>query len=253
MENVKNRIDLRLATNEDQAIKHFSKNTYKFSDYFNGVYIIEHYKPRVVYDKLVYVGTTVLDLSKLIMMKFYYDVIQKHFPNKHKKAYGDTDSGVYLIEHEDIYEWMKENKEHFDLSDMVRADLQDNTNKNVICKQKDEFNGQIPKVCTALNPKVYCFKHQAYNDKKEIVNKEKKTCKGVSKSVVKKEINHADYLNVLKTGETLSKEVIGFRSDNHVIHTTKTKKKALTSWYDKMQMIDEINNVPFGYKGAIDV
>jgi hypothetical protein len=57
----------------------------------------------------------------------------------------------------------------------------------------------------------------------------------------------------IKTGEILSKEVIGFRSDNHVIHATKTKKKALTSWYDKMQMIDEINNVPFGYKGAIDV
>ena len=148
---------------------------------------------------------------------------------------------------------MKERKEHFDMSDMVRADLKDNTNKKVVCKQKDEFNGHIPKACTALNPKVYCFKHQAYNDKKEIVEKEQKTCKGVSKSVVKKEITHADYLNVLKTGEPLSKEVIGFRSDNHVIYTTKTKKKALTSWYDKMQMIDEINNVPFGYKGAIDV
>ena len=78
--------------------------------------------------------------------------------------------------------------------------------------------------------------------------KKRKHARAFSKSVVKKEINHADYLNVLKTGETLSKEVIGFRSDNHVIHTTKTKKKALTSWYDKMQMIDEINKVPFGYK-----
>ena len=85
------------------------------------------------------------------------------------------------------------------------------------------------------------------------MNKDKKTRKGVQKSVVKKDITHAEYLKVLKTGETLSKEVIGFRSDNHVIYTTKTKKKALTSWYDKMHMIDEINNVPFGYKGAIDV
>ena len=82
MENVKNRIDLRLASSEDQAIKHFTKNTYKFNDYFNGVYIIEHYKPRIFYDEPVYVGTTVLDISKLIMMKFYYDVIQKHFPKK---------------------------------------------------------------------------------------------------------------------------------------------------------------------------
>ena len=71
--------------------------------------------------------------------------------------------------------------------------------------------------------------------------------------MVKKEITHADYLNVSETSETFTNEVVGFRSDNHVIHTTKTKKKALTSWCDKMQMIDEINNVPFGYKGAIEV
>ena len=148
---------------------------------------------------------------------------------------------------------MKENKEHFDLSDMVRADLKDNTNKKVICKQKDEFHGHVPTAFTALNPNVYSSKHQVIDEQNQTRIKAKKTCKGVSKSVVKKEITHAYYLNVLKTGETLSKEVIGFRSDNHVIHTTKTKKKALTSWYDKMQMIDEINNVPFGYKGAIDV
>ncbi len=60
MENNKNRVDIRLATSEEQAIKHFTRNTYKFSDYFNGVYIVEHYKAKVVYDKPIYVGTTVL-------------------------------------------------------------------------------------------------------------------------------------------------------------------------------------------------
>ena len=75
-----------------------------------------------------------------------------------------------------------------------------------------------------------------------------KKCKGVSKAVVKKDITHDDYLYVLKTGESLSKTVVGFASDNHEIHTTKMKKKALTSWYDKMNMLDEINCVPFGYR-----
>ena len=74
------------------------------------------------------------------------------FQKKHKKLYGDTDSGVYAIEHPDIYEWMKENKEHFDMSDMVRADLKDNTNKNVVCKHKDEFHGHVPTAFAALNP-----------------------------------------------------------------------------------------------------
>ena len=247
MENVKNRVDIRLATSEESAVKQFSKMTYKHSDYFDGVYIVEHHKTKVVYDKPLYVGTSVLDLSKLCMMNFYYGVIQKHFPNKHKKVYADTDSGVYLLEHPDIYAWMKENKEHFDLSETVRPDIQDNSNKMVIGKQKDELKGHILTEITALNPKVYSFNHQAYDENNQIVVKTEKKCKGVSKAVVKKDITHDDYLYVLKTGESLSKTVVGFASDNHEIHTTKMKKKALTSWYDKMKMLDEINCVPFGY------
>ena len=41
---------------------------------------------------------------------------------------------VYLINHEDIYEWIKQNKEHFDLSDSHRKDLYDDTNKKVVEK-----------------------------------------------------------------------------------------------------------------------
>ena len=73
----------------------------------------------------------------------------KHiFQTNIKKLYGDTDSGVYAIEHPDIYEWMKENKEHLDLSDMARADLKDNTDQKVICNQRmyfmDTFQQHLP-------------------------------------------------------------------------------------------------------------
>ena len=212
MENVKNRVDIRLATSEESAVNHFNRNTYRYSDYFNGVYVVTHHKTKVVYDKPLYVGTSILDLSKFCMMKFYYGVIQNNFPNKHKKLYSDTDSGVYLIEHPDIYEWMKENREHFDLSETVRRDLQDNTNKKVIGKQKDEVNGHIITEFTSLNPKVYSFKHQVYDENKHLTLKNKKTCKGVSKVVVKNEIADDDVFMSSKPAGVLLRQLLGLEA-----------------------------------------
>jgi len=114
----------------------------------------------IVYDKPVYVGTSVLDLSKLCMMDFHYNTIHKNFENDYNLIYSDTDSLVYRIEHDDIYDWIKENKEHFDLSDSIRQDLKDNTNKKVLGKFKDEMSTLITKEFLALNPKVYSIIHQ---------------------------------------------------------------------------------------------
>ena len=79
-------------------------------------------------------------------MDFHYNTIRKNFENQFNLIYSDTDSLVYRIEHNDIYEWIKDNKEHFDLSDSIRPDLKDNTNKKVLGKFKDEMNTLITKV-----------------------------------------------------------------------------------------------------------
>ena len=116
MENIKNRINIHATTSEETAIKWFSKAHMKGAKYFNGLYLIETYKEEIKYDKPLYVGSSILDLSKLFMMQFHYDVIEKEFKNKHELLYSDTDSLVYNLKHPDIYEWVKNNKEHFDLS-----------------------------------------------------------------------------------------------------------------------------------------
>ena len=247
MENVKNRVDLRIATTEERAIRHFTKPTYKNSEYFNGLYMIEHFKKKIVYDKPIYVGTSILDLSKVCMMDFHYNVIQKNFHGNYNLLYSDTDSLVYSIRCPDIYDWMNKNRHHFDLSETVRPEMLDTTNKKVIGKMKDEANGHIITEFTALNPKVYSFKHQTYDQSMNIKIKNKKTCKGVSKVVVKNEINHDDYVSVLTTGETINRTVTGFRSYNHEIFTVRTSKSALTAFYDKQVMVDELHCLPFGY------
>ena len=238
MENVKNRINLHLTTDETNAVKWFSKINFKSSKNFDNLHLIEMYKQEIVYDKPIYVGTSILDLSKLHMMNFHYNVIHKEFEGKYNLIYSDTDSFVYNIEHPDIYKWIGENKNYFDLSDSQNPQIHDNTNKKVLGMFKDELSSIPMKEFTALNPKVYSF---------EGVNENAKKLKGVSKVVVKKEITHEDYNKVLKTGESVKRDVVGFRSFNHQIYTVKTNKTALTSYYDKLYMIDSNNCVPFGY------
>ena len=80
---------------------------------FSGLYLIEMYKKEIKYDKPLYVGSTILDLSKLCMMEFHYGVVEKEFQNKYELIYSDTDSMVYNFKHPDIYDWIKKQQTSF--------------------------------------------------------------------------------------------------------------------------------------------
>ena len=194
MENLKNRIEIHATTLENNAVKWFSQINLKAAKYFKGFYLIEMYKKKIVYDKPLYVGSTILDLSKLHMMKFHYGVIDKEFPNQHELIYSDTDSLVYNIKHPDIYEWVKNNKQHFDLASSLRPDLFDVTNDKALGIFKDENSWLIIMEWLANNPKVYSYIYQMSLKGNETKNK--KVLKGVSKTVVKNEIEHQDYVHV---------------------------------------------------------
>ena len=107
---------LHITTDEQNAKKWFSQINLKGSKEFDGMHLIEMYHTEIEYDKPLYVGSTILDLSKLHMMGFHYNVIEKNFRGRYNLCYTDTDSFIYNIQHDDIYEWIKENREVFDLS-----------------------------------------------------------------------------------------------------------------------------------------
>jgi hypothetical protein len=56
------------------------------------LHLIEMYRKEVVYDKPIYIGTSILDLSKVCMMDFHYNVIHKNFKGRYNLVYSDTDS-----------------------------------------------------------------------------------------------------------------------------------------------------------------
>ena len=67
MENVKNRMNLRLTTDDDKCKKLFTSLYFKDCSYknLNGLHLIEMYSYNVLYDKQVYVGTAILDIKSL--------------------------------------------------------------------------------------------------------------------------------------------------------------------------------------------
>jgi hypothetical protein len=78
-------------------------------------------KAEIVYDKPIYVGASILDLSKLRMMDFHYNVIEEQYEGKYELIYSDIDSFVYRFKCSDVFDdIISPNKEHFDLSDMQR-------------------------------------------------------------------------------------------------------------------------------------
>ena len=121
MEIVKNRVNIHATTSDSNAIKWPRTMTFKHSRYNKGLYLIETYKTEIIYDKPIYVGASILDLSKLHMMDFHYNVIEEQYKGKYELIYSDTDSFVYRFKCSDVFDdIISPNKEHVDLSDMQR-------------------------------------------------------------------------------------------------------------------------------------
>ena len=71
----------------------FNKNL-KDCKAYDGLYLIEMYKKEIVYDKPIYVGTSILDISKLCLLDFHFNVIVKEFKDNYSLLFSDTDSLV---------------------------------------------------------------------------------------------------------------------------------------------------------------
>ena len=105
-----------------------------------------------------------------------------------------------------------------------------------------EMNSLLMTEFIALNPKDYSTKHRSLNEFKDIEIKHKRTIKGCfEKVVVKQDIRHYSYANVMNTNEQLNKEVVGISSFHYQLYTVKQNKVALTSLYYKVQMVGNIN------------
>ena len=106
-------------------------------------------KELLTLNKPVYVGCTVLKLSKLEMYKFHYDFMKNNV-DIFNLIFTDTDSFIYET-NEHFYKIMHQNKKIFDLSNQCKnSKYYCNDNKKVLGKMKDEYGGRIIYETTAL-------------------------------------------------------------------------------------------------------
>ena len=246
MESVRNRVDIKLYTDEKLALKQFAKPQYLQSKiYSEDLIAIKKVKKEVKLDKPIYVGVAVLDLSKLHMYKFHYDFIKEKYGNKATLLFTDTDSLTYHIETEDLYKDMEDHKDLFDRSGYDGTGYRscDNTNKKVIGKFKDETDGKpIIEFC-GLRSKMYSVLLDN--------GKQKMTGKGIKKCALKKYITHQDYKRCL-LGEIKDQRQLvsfnNFRTFDHQISMYRYTKVGLSCSNDKQYLLDDgITSLSYGH------
>ena len=148
MENVRNHRDIKLVTTDKRWNQLVSDPNYHTSKHFSeNLFAIEMEKKKVKMNKPVYLGMSILDISKIIIYEFWYDYIKQKYQDNAKLCYKDTDSIIIHIKTEDFYRDIADDVEKwFDVSNYSEDDkraLPIGMNKKVIGLFKDELGGKI--------------------------------------------------------------------------------------------------------------
>ena len=202
-------------------MKSVSKPTFKNITRYRDNSQIEYIKKKIEYSSPVYVGVTILELSKLNMFNIFYNILQPSLKDL-RLHYMDTDSFVLS------YSEGKVSDEHMDLSNL---DISIKTNNKVPDKFKHEPGSRIIEEFIALSPKIYSFKNYPKNTKE----------KGIKKH---NNARHIDYYDALmnNTQKTVDESRIQKVGDS--MTTTKTSKISLYIFDDKRVYVNNIKSYP---------
>ena len=242
MENIRKRVDVRLITDEKKLLKMASKPTYVSSKIFNENLVAVHkIKETLTLNRPAYVGMCILDLSKTLMYDFHYNYIKEKYGDKAKLLFTDTDSLTYEIEAEDVYQDFWSDKDRFDNSDYPESSQYfDKRNKKVIGKFKDEACGIPITEFIGLRSKMYSY----IKDNQKVG----KTAKGIKKNIIKNNIKHEDYKNILLENRQMHHTMKTIRSNNHQLGSYEINKVSLSCFDDKRYISnDGINSFAYGH------
>lgn len=211
--------------------KEITKNLHLFHTHNNTVKL----------DKPIYIGASILDLSKLHMYKFHYDHMKVWFKNI-ELLFTDTDSLCYQIKTKDLYTELIKHKEHFDFSDYpITSPLFSTVNKKVLGKFTDEAKGEILTEFIGLGSKAYYVLSQNDTIKKS-------ASKGVIGPIRRKRLEHSFFKTMLGCQQKLVFRAKAIRSKGHKISTTQFIKSALHGLDTKRFILhDGVHTLAWGH------
>ena len=245
MENVRKHRDIKLVKTDHKRNKLVSEPNYHTMKLISeNLSIIEMKKVKVKMNKSIYLGLSILEISKIIMYEFWYDYVKKKYGDMAKLCYMDTDNLIMNIKTKDFYKDIaKDVEERFDTSNYsVDRPLPKGKNRKVTGLMKDELGVRIITKFVALWPKTYSYMTDKFIEMKK--------ARGTKKCVIKKMLKFEDYKKCLFGNEPMLKSQQRFKSENHEIYTKNINKIALSSNDDKKIVpSDGITSYPYGYCG----
>ncbi|KYN13228.1 hypothetical protein ALC57_14592 [Trachymyrmex cornetzi] len=184
----------------------------------------------------------ILDISKVCLYEFHYEYMSPLYHDKCNIMYTDTDSLVYRVECEDIYETMKRNIARFDTGDYPTDNVYGMllANKKVPGLMKDENNGMIMTEFVGLRAKMYAVRVDSKKDTKK--------AKGVKNNDVARTITFDDYMQCLNEEIEMTRRQSCIRSKLHEVYTISESKIALNPYDDKRYIVpDSTETLPWGH------
>ena len=215
-----------MVTDKKKLMKLTSKPTFVTSKIFNEKLVAVHkIKETLTLNRPAYVGMCILDLSKTSMYDFHYNYIKKKYTDKAKLLFTDTDSLTYEIKTEDACKdfWSDKDNEYSEYPE--NSPYFDKSNKKVIGKFKDEVSGIPVNEFIGLRSKMYSY----LKDTDECG----KTVKGIKKNVIKKDIKHENYKDVLFNNKQVYNRMKTIRSQRHQLGSCEINKISLSCFDDK--------------------
>ena len=244
MENVRKHRDIKLVKTDHKRYKLVSEPNYHTKNLIvENLLIIEMKKMKVKMNKPIYLGLSILEISKIIMYEFWYDYVKKKYGDMVKLCYMDTDSLIINIKTKNFYKDIAQDvEERFDTSNYdVDRPLPKGKSKKVIGLMKDELGGGIITEFVALRPNTYSYITDEFIEMKK--------AKGTKKCVIKKMLKFEDYKKkCLFDNEPMLKSQQRFKSENHEVYTENINKIILSSNDDKrIVALDGITSYPYGH------
>ena len=239
MDNIRKHRDIKLVGTVKKRSKLVSEPNYHTINLISeDMSIIEMKKTKVKMNKPIYLGLSILEISKILMYEFWYDYMKPKYNDNVKLCYMDTDSFIMHIKTNDISDDVGN---RFDTSNYeVKRPLPIGKNKKIIGLMKDALGGEIIMEFIALRPKTYSYLTD--NDKID------KKAKGTKKCVIKKMIKFDDYKKFLLNDQVILKSQQRFISNKHDVYTEDVNKIASSNDDDKrIVSLDKISSYPYGY------
>jgi hypothetical protein len=244
MEDVKNHMDFEPVVTEKRLQRLVAHPGYRRAHIISDRLVGIQREKLIKLNKPIAIGVAILDLSKLHMYGFYYDVMKAKYGESCKLLYTDTDSLVMHIATDDVYEDFRGMKEHFDHSNYPPDHPNfDKSNAKRLGYFKDEADGKVITKFCALKPKMYAMTIEETEGVKE-----KLTAKGCPKKSVKEHMEFKSYVDTLTAETTTQISFNCIRSKNHEIYTLGINKRGLNPFENKRYYLDNINSLAYGHK-----